>query len=94
MLTKVEDAWIVDPDLYTDATVAVHGINAVFNTSKIIEEEEGGESPEEEPRPYALIPIPRSHAFKTSIQLRNVPVYQILVTVTVLYFLKLTVSGV
>lgn len=29
----VDNAVIVDPDLYTDATVAVHGVNAVLNTS-------------------------------------------------------------
>lgn len=30
----VDNAVIVDPDLYTDATVAIHGVNAVFNTSE------------------------------------------------------------
>ncbi|XP_073388686.1 FAS1 domain-containing protein SELMODRAFT_448915 isoform X2 [Physcomitrium patens] len=32
---QVDDATIIDPDLYTGATIAVHGINAVFNTTKI-----------------------------------------------------------
>ena len=30
----VDNAVIVDPDLYTDATIAVHGVNAILNTSE------------------------------------------------------------
>jgi len=87
---QVDDAVIVDPDLYTDATIAVHGINAVFNTSKIAEE--GGTEETRRARPIQIFPNPTSHACKIPTQVKDVSVYQILMSVSVLCLLKLTVS--
>lgn len=90
---EVEDALIVNPDLYTDATIAVHGINAVFNTTKIVEE--GG--PEEEndaASPASLHPftVP-SNASSLSIRFNDVTLYEILTAIFVLCVLKLSFSG-
>lgn len=90
---EVEDAVIVDPDLYTDATIAVHGINAVFNTSKISEEpaDEGAVVSNSRVRPFFSFPKPRvSGASKFASQAKDVSVYQILVPTVVIFLLKLT----
>lgn len=90
---EVEDALIVDPDLYTDATIAVHGINAVFNTTKIVEEG-GPEEEADEPSPASLFPfVPASHASSLSIRFDDVAVYEILTAIFFLCFLKLSFSG-
>lgn len=68
---EMDDAVIVNPDLYTDATIAVHGINALFNTSKIIDED-GANVP-------VTLPLP-SRAFKLTspIKVKGVAIFHIL----------------
>ncbi|KAG0627113.1 hypothetical protein M758_2G174500 [Ceratodon purpureus] len=86
---QVDDAVIISPDLYTDATIAVHGINAVFNTTKIYEEEPEEEEPEEM-RPHPT-PYFHSRAFKTpNTALKGIPVFQAVVSFASLYLIFLT----